>query len=428
MSERLSNAIDMAKKPIALVATAAAFGGGYAAINKGGEGNPLNSPDAGAAALVGAENCDAMDGFKDLSTNFNPNAFGPEADEGINSGDDAEAYINANPFADATKIDKVSLAAFMSLATIPATKDATTLSTEYIKNFDSTLKAYNTQEDALEDAAEDCATTKELLDKSANYTDNFANDGEPIVRVSRAVEGGRTTMKFKKMGSLTLEGVEIALSDDESERTDSNGREYNGFPSLLITKEGVVYMKGVTVEPKPKAGEQPDKKKAKSGSKGDNNNATGQNRSSNGGGGSGTNTGEGGTGGGSDGCGPTGCGDGSTGEQINGNNGNTNNGKTPGSGKGESGPSCGGCGGSIGGGGGGTGTGTSCGGCGGGGTTTSTPTPGPSTSTPTGGGNETPPPASPPPTGGGGDTPPPATEPAKGEETGVPPKEECDFC
>lgn len=427
MSERLSNAIDMVKKPIALVATAAAFGGGYAAINKGGEGNPLNSPDAGAAALVGAENCDAMDGFKDLAAGFNEYAFGPEADEGIKSGDDSDEYVAANPFADGKDMGKVSLAAFMSLATIPATKDATTLSTEYIKNFDSTLKAYNTQEDAVEDAKEDCATTMELLDKSANYTDNFAGDGEPIVRVSRVIEGGRTTMKFKKMGSLTLEGVEISRSDDKSERTDSEtGREYNGFPSLLITKEGVIYLKGVTVEPKPKAGEQPDKKKAKSGSKGDNNNSTGQSQSSNGGGGSGTQEGQGGTGGGSDGCGPSGCGEGSTGDQINGNNGNTNNGNTNGSGSGENAGGCGGCGG--GGGGGGNSTGTSCGGCGGGGTTTSTPTPGPNTSTPTGGGNETPPPASPPPTGGGGDTPTPATEPAKGEETGVPTEEACPDC
>lgn len=416
MSERLSNAIDMAKKPIALVATAAAFGGGYAAINKGGEGNPLNSTDAGAAALVGAENCDAMDDFKDLSTGFNAYAFGPEADKGINSVDDAEAYVDASPFADETKIDKVSLAAFMSLATIPATKDATTLSTEYIKNFDSTLKAYNTQEDALEDAKEDCATTMELLDKSANYTDNFAGDGEPIVRVSRVVEGGRTTMKFKKMGSLTLEGVEISRSDDKSERTDSETeREYNGFPSLLITKEGVIYLKGVTVEPKPKAGSK-DKSKDR---------GNGENQRANGGGGSGTQEGDGGTGGGSDGCGPTGCGEGSTGDQINGNNGNTNNGNTNGSGSGENAGGCSGCGG---GGGGGNSTGTSCGGCGGGGTTTSTPTPGPNTSTPTGGGNETPPPASPPPTGGGGDTPTPATEPAKGEETGVPSEEACPDC
>ncbi len=130
---------DWAQKPLAVVAMAATFGAGGLVLNKGGEStSPVES--ANAAPLTSAANCGKMEDFENLTVKFNADAFAPEVDQGIDSPKESQAYINANPFADGKKIDPVALSAYMSLVTIPATKNSTNLSSEYIKNFNATLK------------------------------------------------------------------------------------------------------------------------------------------------------------------------------------------------------------------------------------------------------------------------------------------------
>lgn len=307
---------------IGAAATFAACGG-KEEVNASGT-NAVAGCDVGAIANLSAN-----------PAKFDQSAFLPRTPDGIDNASEAEAVINADKlFVEDDTINTPALAAVMSAITTPSSDSKVTgTSYNYVAQFDSKMAEYKAGDGSLEVAKDDCVSTIETLKQTGEFTEDWAGTGDKVVQISAVRNSNNKIYDMKLEKQVTKE----PLSGVAFKVRPTSGEEIDGFNEVLLTADGEMFVKGVTVEEQAKKQEKENKgKSAKNGK------SQGQSRSgSNGGGGSGTGNGTGGGKGGQEGGG---CG-GSCGSGNNGGNGGGGNGGGGGGG-------CSSCGGGGGGGGG----------------------------------------------------------------------------
>ncbi len=250
-------------------------------------------PEAASAATNSGEACAdfvASDAGTNNPVRFNSGSFLPRA--AITSPDSAKNYIGAL-FAQGGTVAGGSpdtLAALMATSVIPGTReDANDPNYNYIAAFNDRIAAYSTAQ-GQEAAQADCKEAYDFVTQVAEYTDDWAQPGEPVseFRATRSknyeINGAELTKP--QVATKVFKGIELKLRSTTKE---VNGQDLQGFPSVLITEEGQIFVKGL----KPAQSGQSHKHRGIAGKTASNNTQGGGNKLSQNRGNNGTSTGGG---------------------------------------------------------------------------------------------------------------------------------------
>ena len=220
--------------------------------------------------------CETVEGFTDFSANANnytDNAFLPKAENGIDSTEEVQSYVeslyggNDGPLGKQT--DPASLAALNAIVTEPARdKKAADASYNYVGVYDASKAAYSA-EDGQERAQDDCAETAETLNQVASYDERWAAKGEKVTRIT-ATRNAQNQITGMRLANFIAK--DEGLSGVQLELPKSNNN-LDGFTEALITEDGETFVKGVVREQNSRGDKQDDKggsSRSKEDNKGDN--------------------------------------------------------------------------------------------------------------------------------------------------------------
>ena len=180
---------------------------------------------------------------------YDINAFLPKGN--VNAAGQEDGYVTPlfgkdGPLAGAG--DKASMAAIYATITKPATDgltgDKTNLKTfDYVGQFDTAIAKYSAAQGGVQSAEADCIIANKIMTTTGQFNAEWAKPGDNIVRVTPVRDKSNNNILSIKVDPITattaLNGIEFTSRDAKTQ----------GFATVLITKTGEEYLKGVTVQP-----------------------------------------------------------------------------------------------------------------------------------------------------------------------------------
>jgi len=148
----------------------------------------------------------------------------------------------------AAKGDIHTLAFFQSIITIPAQKgilsaNGRLTNYNYLETYSQVLNHFKGDPASTEEA---CKNTFKTMIETGAYTNNFAQNGEEVILFIpiRNNNGDVVSYQAKK---VIVGSNQVLLGVEFNPNNNHNTRNYAGFPSVLLTPEGQVYLKGVNL-------------------------------------------------------------------------------------------------------------------------------------------------------------------------------------
>lgn len=184
-------------------------------------------------------------------TKFNTEAFFPHTNK-LNNRDDVRTYTKDLFDGDGPlgqNIDANSLAVIMATVVKPSHDGAAVNpGYDYSKAFSDSLAEYN-HEGGITAAMRDCTLAKDTLNQVADYDANWAQKGDTVTlfQAQRDTQNADKSkqndivgmVQVKQVTEETLSGIAMKLRD--------TSKGLDGFTEVLLTKDGKLYVKGVTV-------------------------------------------------------------------------------------------------------------------------------------------------------------------------------------
>lgn len=229
-----------------LVAAGAVVGGMMLAGCSGDSSESSTDSTLSAAdrAVEVDQACDTAK-FAELSNNadqYVQEAFLPKTDK-LDSNEDVESYLNtifnAGPLG--TEIDETSAAAIQAAIVVAANDGQVKLDGyNYVQTFADKVAAYRAP-GGLEAAQTDCSTAYATLVQTGEYNANWAQAGETVTEIQTIRNDAYETIGMNLVQGATLD----TLSGAEFKLRESS-KEIDGFNEVLITKDGRMFVKGVS--------------------------------------------------------------------------------------------------------------------------------------------------------------------------------------
>ncbi|HSW85515.1 MAG TPA: hypothetical protein VLF79_02800 [Candidatus Saccharimonadales bacterium] len=235
-----------AKRGAAVAISGLALAGVYE-VGKGGAGNsPDITPPALASSGGTSEACLNYTP-EDLTTNasnYLPDAFLPKTE--INSSETSMQEVNSLFAKDGAITDKHTLAAIMATVVLPSLKgNVGNTNFDYVQAYTDRVAAYD-QDSEL--AGRDCNIAADVLVQVAGYNSAWNKPGAPVSkfeanRDNSSYEITSAALTAPKTVLQTLSGTEFKLRDTTK---GVNGEQLQGFPSVLVTPDGEIFLQGLT--------------------------------------------------------------------------------------------------------------------------------------------------------------------------------------
>lgn len=216
-----------------------------------------NSGSTPAGASAGKD-IDCKNGkFVDVSTHgslYGSEAFLPKVNK-IASEKDAKSVVRGlfdkdGPLGGA-KIDKSSLAAVMAAIVKPSHDgEAVNPNYDYVQVYKEKMAAYEA-DDGLTTAKQDCVQAADTLVQTGHYVEKWAEEKETVtlLKADRDVDNLDADHKNEIVGLTPTKHVTPSALGGVVFRVGENNtnKDIDGFTEVLLTKEGKLYVKGVTV-------------------------------------------------------------------------------------------------------------------------------------------------------------------------------------
>lgn len=182
---------------------------------------------------------------------YNDTAFLPHTDK-LGNNDEASQYVLSlfdqnGPLAG--QLDPVSLAAIEAVAVVPSHDGvATNPDYDYVKTFKDKYAAYSQSDGGLELAKKDCVVARDTLVQTGQFNGTWAVKGETVT-LFKALRDTNNQDVAKRYNIIDMKPVKVVTQDtlggvEFTVRASNKG--IDGFISILLTKEGDLYIKGFT--------------------------------------------------------------------------------------------------------------------------------------------------------------------------------------
>ncbi len=182
---------------------------------------------------------------------YNATAFLPHTDK-LGNDDEASKFVLSlfdqnGPLAG--QLDPVSLAAVEAVVVVPSHDGvATNPDYDFVKTFKDKFAAYSQADGGLDLAKKDCVTARDTLVQTGQFNGTWAVKGETVT-LFHALRDTDNQDAAKKFNIIDMKPVKVVTQDtlggvEFTVRATNKG--IDGFISVLLTKEGDLYIKGFT--------------------------------------------------------------------------------------------------------------------------------------------------------------------------------------